>query len=138
MREYKFRAWDKEQKQMLYDGFCIIPTSPSWSATKYFTPKEFELDPEKWFDCTAFDWADGLMMTGNYELMQYTGLLDKNNKEIYEGDILKTDEADWVGKVTYSQGAFILLDNKGGFSTEPNWRLCEVIGNIYEPKLEKQ
>jgi len=69
---------------------------------------------------------------------QYIELEDKHESGIYEGDILKTDEAGWIGYVTYGSGVFFLTDNEGGFSRMPNWEECKIIGNIYEnPELLK-
>lgn len=65
-------------------------------------------------------------------LMQFTGLVDKNGKEIYEGDRVRTDEAGWVAKVVFERGMFCCKDDKGGFSTFCNWEAFEVIGNVYE------
>lgn len=64
---------------------------------------------------------------------QFTGLHDKNGKEIYEGDILYTNEADWIAKVIWNYDGFMLTGlNNTGFSCSPDYDKCEVIGNIHE------
>ena len=84
---------------------------------------------------------------GEVELMQYTGLKDKNGNEIYEGDIITTDLERPYLIVEYRNGAFMLNCNDGledyydiffGTSEEPKevYKYGEVIGNIYEnPEL---
>lgn len=69
----------------------------------------------------------------------YIGLKDKNSKEIYEGDIVLTDEANWIAQVIYRRDCFMCIGLDGkGFSCECNWEKFEVIGNIYEnPELLK-
>ena len=107
MREIKFRAWDKENEAMVY-------------------PKGILFDARVvYFSCGTLEPHEG------YELMQYTGLNDKNGTEIYEGDILLS--GDLVDVVTFSEGCFH-LKNAGYLISE--LRVYEVIGNIYEnPEL---
>ena len=75
-------------------------------------------------------------------LMQFTGLLDKNGKEIWEGDIVKAEPKEWVpvvGTVEYI-GAYYVVRAKTINHPIMNGMksIIEVIGNIYEnPELLK-
>lgn len=64
--------------------------------------------------------------------MQYTGLKDKNGKEIYESDILSTPAGN--GYVEYSKGVYWLHWNKKDSTTlfDCSLEVLEVIGNIFE------
>lgn len=114
-REIKFRAWDKDKKEMfaVQNLNCFLLNSPS----KY---------------------ADGSGVPENFGLMQYTGLKDKNGKEIYEGDIVKykTDKPD---KVVYDTACFQLgrqVEYHRNLSMGKLADGMEIIGNIYEnPEL---
>ena len=114
-REIKFRAWDEETKQMKRCG--IYP------------------------DGVPMAYAGGDYAVALYDrpLMQYTGLKDKNGKEIYEGDILKdTQEDRIVGDIQWGFNSFQLPNPYDITNYNPEDEL-EIIGNIYQnPELLKK
>jgi hypothetical protein len=66
----------------------------------------------------------------NHILMQFTGLLDKNGKEIYEGDIIKSVITNKVFEYVFLHGKFGAKWN--GTCVPMSGDLWEIIGNIYE------
>ena len=115
MREIKFRAWDAEREQMF--------THPKW---------------------VEFRAKHGVITAHNYnrasnvqtlELMQFTGLTDKNGIEVYEGDIMElfSDGEQYSAKVCFDVDRFF-----NGWNINPHHieEGSTVIGNIHEnPEL---
>ncbi|QOS98135.1 hypothetical protein JNUCC42_16620 [Brevibacterium sp. JNUCC-42] len=130
MREIKFRIWDKDYKKMRR---CGENTHDSMYFDEDGTVYYYNLQN----GCGSL--PDG---TGTYDLMQYTGLKDKNGKEIYEGDILSTDLSRPFLIVEFRNGAFMYQchDNDQDYydlmlptnakNNQDNY--LEVIGNMYE------
>ena len=119
MREIKFRAWDYNFNKFLYsntfqlDG-CLMN---KWEQLKWF-----------------FYHMDTTHSTAEYsEPMQFTGLKDKNGKDIFEGDILHDNIEGPLEKVIWDGAGFVLTYGNHDYFLIGTF---EIVGNIYEnPEL---
>lgn len=123
-REIEFRGWHKANQVMLYEG---------WNDTVLGHKGQYFLNKAK-----LFEFGESV------EVMQYTGLKDKNGVEIYEGDVI---EAKWNDHVGLIRGEVKYQTRECGFrawgrfpsgslgSMMPGSNVV-VLGNIYEnPEL---
>lgn len=110
-RIIKFRAWDG--KEMFYQD---------------------ENTASEMFGLAFFAQKVGAVRGMTPPVMQFTGLTDKDGKEIYEGDLLSFNSRPPSGAVTFKDGTYWTGDSVIGRAAG----MAEIIGNIYEnPELLK-
>lgn len=110
MRDIKFRIFDKDANELTY------------------------LYSFYWFEEHGVENSDGKGHYADYILMQYTGLRDKNGKEIYEGDIINNSVVYWS-----DQWAMFSVKGEGIGALIRFADDYEIQGNIYEnPELVRK
>ena len=128
-REIKYKAWDKAKKV-----WKIVTGLHFFGGEKLTT--------------ISYDSEEGEIMdvpVEEFEIVEYTGLKDKDGKDIYTGDVLKMDS--WTPEhiqVKFIEGAFCLA-NAGGhyigeihYTNHANIPQSTVVGNVFEnPNLLK-
>ena len=123
MENIKFRAWQRDKRMM-----CKVRDIHFLSKQASLEEKENVINTRSFKDI---------------KLMQFTGLYDKNRKEIYEGDIIKysaySDESagikEGIASVVWDKeetGYYLANDYKSNLFYLIKDLECEVIGNIYE------
>lgn len=131
MREIKFRVWDKEDKKFVKP--CFDHEEDRYN--KGTAMIRWNSKGEIWFTLSGYRDEDGNPYEIDAEVMQYTGLKDKNGKEIYEGDVVKCYGGEFAfGFWQYSER--ITIKDIFDILIAEEFDNIEVIGNIYEnPEL---
>lgn len=128
----RYRAWLKKEKRLILseDVLAIDYDNKEIVTQKIYS--EYGLPVER--DIYSHDFDD-------VNLMQSTGLLDKNGKEIFEGDVVKMakniySDPTYYEVVRHLDGAYRLESEQHGCQLWLRHTDCEIAGNIYKnPEL---
>ena len=119
MREIKFRGFNTKRNQWLHGSHILN------RGTHFVAPDEFA-DGKTWEDYEVEEESIG----------QFTGLHDKNGKEIYEGDIVRYRPNNKTYQVVFKDGIFFGEGIDGDGAASHFFPSCEIVGNVYNnPKL---
>ncbi len=130
MREIKFRVWqnDRKIKRMIYPkDLC------DYAVLQFSGQPNNSMRPS--FFCNYHSYIPPII----FVIMQYTGLKDKDSKDIYEGDILRHNL--WgISQIIWGHGMFRgISSNHDVTLADHQLQRSRVIGNIYEnPELLKE
>lgn len=123
MREIKFRAWDSKNKEIIPIYLWVMPSLPPMKMDLVRFGATYKIDAE---------------IT---DVMQFTGLHDKNGKECYHKDIVLRLDSLFIIEWHANLSGWFLKPIAGGWHGLDRGDMalmCEVIGNIYEnPELLK-
>ena len=134
MREIKFRGKRLDNGEWEYGDLVAIEHKCGLPCQCYAIIPDIACSGELLWKLLS-DYEVDLATVG-----QYTGLKDKNGKDIYEGDIL-LDESGTYAVVGYSMGAFYVDFGEGfdlQYFAECIHEICEVVGNIHDELLETE
>ena len=137
MREIKFRWWSEKYKKMVYTYDELRNFVKNKKEILLSNEKDKYLECDEWWD---YDYCNHIRFdieqVGEFIPLQYTGMKDRNGREIYEGDIVELKEKNYI--VKFYEGCFVGVDEYDEhyeytiFLNEAFIRQIKVVGNIYE------
>jgi uncharacterized phage protein (TIGR01671 family) len=126
-RVIEFRVWDKVNKVMIYPEIIGVGMENfAWAHSRSYL-----------HNCTDWDSEKGFVADPIY--MQFIGLLDKNGKKIFEGDIVESkshNPSKYI--VNFIEGGFCMVNSQVSYPTDINHFYpsvgtdLNIIGNLYE------